>query len=392
MINFKYQFQASFIKTYRDDFIISHCIKQADIIFAKLKKVDRYEANKYSKLFQSSFFLGVAFCHPRKLNKKIEEIYNSFPIIADRYHPSWIFKSFKIDFSVLTLALDTKKNKDLLVQHKVYLKIKLNAIIAQKNSKLAQYFIDELDKSDLPSKIRNLSIRLRNVCNGDSVTLDVTKKYYPTWVLDYESIFNYNKFRDSFGTELITSSRLTVCPYCNKKDIEPTVGKRTNANPDIDHFYPKSRYPFLAVSLYNLIPSCNYCNQKFKRNRDTYPSVLHPLVGGMRKKTLFNFFPKIDDIPDINLINHKCFTENISLFELEAEYTKLSIKEEYKAIEDILDSLQNLIGGNLQEVLHDKKHRGTFFKIGDGKTALNTPIYKFRLDALNKLTGCNFRG
>ena len=29
---------------------------------------------------------------------------------------------------------------------------------------------------------------------------------------------------------------------------------------EIDHFFPKSRYPYLALSLFNLIPVCHYCN------------------------------------------------------------------------------------------------------------------------------------
>ena len=51
-----------------------------------------------------------------------------------------------------------------------------------------------------------------------------------------------------------------VCPYCNRMYTTTLYGKK-RVRPDFDHFYPQSRYPYLAVSLFNLIPSCNVCNR-----------------------------------------------------------------------------------------------------------------------------------
>lgn len=51
-----------------------------------------------------------------------------------------------------------------------------------------------------------------------------------------------------------------VCPYCNRMYTTTLYGKK-RVRPDFDHFYPQSRYPYLAVSLFNLIPSCNICNK-----------------------------------------------------------------------------------------------------------------------------------
>jgi hypothetical protein len=38
-------------------------------------------------------------------------------------------------------------------------------------------------------------------------------------------------------------------------------GKQKLAKLQFDHFFDKSEYPFLSMSLYNLIPSCAVCNQ-----------------------------------------------------------------------------------------------------------------------------------
>ncbi|MFX8327742.1 hypothetical protein ABTL71_18955, partial [Acinetobacter baumannii] len=50
-----------------------------------------------------------------------------------------------------------------------------------------------------------------------------------------------------------------TCPYCNRSYIY-YISRRKEIKPQIDHFFPKSKYPFLAMSFYNLIPSCQTCN------------------------------------------------------------------------------------------------------------------------------------
>lgn len=58
---------------------------------------------------------------------------------------------------------------------------------------------------------------------------------------------------------------IEVCPYCGRNYIF-SVAKRTKTNPNtrvkpqIDHFLPKTDYPYLALNYYNLIPSCTLCN------------------------------------------------------------------------------------------------------------------------------------
>lgn len=57
--------------------------------------------------------------------------------------------------------------------------------------------------------------------------------------------------------DFIAKTQLRVCPYCGMEFIQPS-GKTKK---QIDHFFPKNRYPFLALSYFNLIPSCDTCNE-----------------------------------------------------------------------------------------------------------------------------------
>ncbi|MGD9970999.1 MAG: HNH endonuclease [Sulfuricurvum sp.] len=115
------------------------------------------------------------------------------------------------------------------------------------------------------------------VCNYSSTNIDEQVKCIKKFLIDKYSNM-YENMRSVHGKKLIQSSNLFVCPYCHRSYIgviESQDGSR-NITPDLDHFYPKSRYPFLAVTLSNLIPSCLFCNQRSKKNIDFYKSSIYP--------------------------------------------------------------------------------------------------------------------
>ncbi|MCA9875510.1 MAG: hypothetical protein KC441_17690 [Anaerolineales bacterium] len=61
------------------------------------------------------------------------------------------------------------------------------------------------------------------------------------------------------------SPPLKVCPGCDGRPPSVSDGK---IHEDLDHFFPKSRYPMLAVHLLNLTPFCKDCNQTYKGSKD----------------------------------------------------------------------------------------------------------------------------
>lgn len=80
---------------------------------------------------------------------------------------------------------------------------------------------------------------------------------------------------------------ITVCPYCDAEflDILEAEEKGSARTSEIDHYFPKSKYPALAMCFYNLIPSGQNCNgiklqqslgmSPFESNIETCTS-LHP--------------------------------------------------------------------------------------------------------------------
>lgn len=69
----------------------------------------------------------------------------------------------------------------------------------------------------------------------------------------------YEEYLDKL--RFIKGLKLKVCPYCGRNQINvASYEKKRDSKPSIDHFFPKSKYPFLAVSFRNLIPCCSTCN------------------------------------------------------------------------------------------------------------------------------------
>lgn len=86
----------------------------------------------------------------------------------------------------------------------------------------------------------------------------------------------YGRFSEKeISSEIQKRLNVRTCPYCNSHYLEPRINYKTgriHPGMQIDHFYPKERYEILSVSLFNLVPSCAYCNHE-KAGNDMKVSV-----------------------------------------------------------------------------------------------------------------------
>lgn len=62
--------------------------------------------------------------------------------------------------------------------------------------------------------------------------------------------FTRTKYKENFQTE----NKLTICAYCDTDTIS------SSRNGWIEHFLPKSKFPYVCCNPRNLIPSCTSCN------------------------------------------------------------------------------------------------------------------------------------
>lgn len=68
----------------------------------------------------------------------------------------------------------------------------------------------------------------------------------------------YSLIRHNVACNYIKKLGIKACVYCNADFTITEEGGQ--AFYDIDHWKPQSQYPFLAISFYNMQPSCHTCN------------------------------------------------------------------------------------------------------------------------------------
>ena len=179
----------------------------------------------------------------------------------------------------------------------------------------------------------------------------------------------YETVRNKWAVLILDELDILVCPYCNREYIfkfEDTLKDEARVIATLDHYYDKDTYPFLAVSLYNIIPSCHICNSKFKHNKNFYEiKHLHPYVDDFDSLVKFkleindvSFYYKEDGFRIKLDTNDKKAQNSIETFRLDSVYKKHKnialeiIKRNVIYNDDYIDELI-------------KKYEGTLFNSKD---------------------------
>lgn len=114
--------------------------------------------------------------------------------------------------------------------------------------------------------------------------------------------------------KMIEAVGIDVCPYCNRtfiRNVSAANGK-VNVKGELDHFYDKADYPYLAICKYNLVPCCHYCNGA---------SGKHAIDANSQEKPLVNPYTLHDsngikihaEISNSNILNLKKMADSITV-------------------------------------------------------------------------------
>jgi len=115
-------------------------------------------------------------------------------------------------------------------------------------------------------------------------------------ILDYDHWFANLGVNEVWGPYQLTRSlNLNCCPYCNRQYTFTVseIGGSKVARPELDHFLPKNSHPLLALSFYNLIPSCSVCNSSVKgASIISYETHLNPYeINEKHSSIKFTYYP-----------------------------------------------------------------------------------------------------
>lgn len=240
----------------------------------------------------------------------------------------------------------------------------------------------------------------------DSLKKDIGTNFDNEVSEGLEKIFNYESFSNDKNekwnrNKILTEIGVEICPYCNRQYITKYHHNgKDKTTADLDHYYPKGKYPYLALSLYNFVPSCQICNSRMKGEKEGH---LYPYEKGFGDNTFFK--TNVDIVKGIMNTTDKDFEIEIEDNSNDNEIAKsieiFRLKEVYKNSHNkyILDILRNIeyypeeYLGNIAEFFEEDKEKNKDNKdktkiIEEFREALMKP-YKDRIarnDTLAKLT------
>lgn len=226
------------------------------------------------------------------------------------------------------------------------IKKRLNALLisvegSQSHIDYIKKLISELDKGLLtitPSQMDSLCNQFSELKASLSAKFGERQIPFHKMVID---AMNYEMARSHYR-RYVPMMGIKTCVYCNAQYAVSFTSKSGNeyAQFEVDHWKPKSEYPFLSISFYNFVPSCPSCN-KHKTEKDlmfSFYSDSRSVADGME------YDPFVFRLTDENL-SRFLSTYNSDLLKLEfksrdgnllleKDYSRFAIDEMYKCFRD----------------------------------------------------------
>jgi len=268
----------------------------------------------------------------------------------------------------------------------------------------------KLHSSSLPLYIKTLiDGKLKDILIGTpDKLLSINKEFYKSVkgknkkrfnakirkVFDYATLTNkkqeYNSY--SFAENL----NITCCPNCNRQYTITISSKNPNSQltrPDFDHYFPKSQYPLLALSFYNLIPSCKICNSTFKGFKEMdLKKHIHPYLDNIINDFSFDYSPSSKE-PDkcekisivyYDTVNKDRIKETFEMFRIEETYNG------HKFIVDQILQLKKSMNDDYLKILTENTYEGIdwspeeAYRIGFGVNYKDDELYEHPFSKLKR--------
>lgn len=168
------------------------------------------------------------------------------------------------------------------------------------------------------------------------------------WEMINPKFANFNRIE--FHKNFCNENNLTVCPYCDIDTLN-NIGNR-----EIEHFIPKSEYPFLSMHPYNLISSCGSCNKYEGKKTNYYTPIKSPFIIQIGDLVEFT----VDDVNEIVKIKKSKIDYIDNYLKLLNLYERYQNKNVYETIDGRARSLYQIFldserdGNIIGKILFDK--------------------------------------
>lgn len=158
-------------------------------------------------------------------------------------------------------------------------------------------------------------------------------------VFKYQGWFDQKKKKMYDAYNLASNLDIPTCIYCNRIYTKTVVNPSKITRPTFDHWFSKSDYPLLALSFFNLIPSCSICNSgvkgsnQFLLNTHFHPYIKH-IHHALKIDFKFSYEHKNYSQFKFKIINNNVFSKNST--------EAFKLKEIYETHEDEIVDLRKL--------------------------------------------------
>ncbi|WP_348799349.1 hypothetical protein [Flavobacterium adhaerens] len=213
---------------------------------------------------------------------------------------------------------------------------------------------------------------------------------YKDWFCNKES-----KYYSAY--DLAKKLNRNSCTYCNRIYTSTIINRRGKKiiRTTLDHWFPKTDFPLLSLSFFNLIPSCSNCNSSVKGSTNfNLNDHIHPYVDvNQNEEFCFNY--KYNSsltnyriyLQDINSLNSKARNTLTGMF-IDEMYNShqselidlIKIKTNYS--KSYIESIEKLFGNKLAK---EEVYRILFGVEFASKDFQKLPLSKFKNDILKKL-------
>ena len=173
---------------------------------------------------------------------------------------------------------------------------KLKDLIQKEN----EICTNQLHWKTRPKKINKILVKIfgydQGFSKGKIIHLKTIQDQTDTskfkYIIQYSDHLPSNNYKWG-AAKFLSSLNVKYCVYCNVGGpLEWDINK--NKHSHLDHFYSKSDYPFLALTLRNLIPTCERCNVSEKGTQELPPNALNPYEGSFHESEIFHLQPLND--------------------------------------------------------------------------------------------------
>lgn len=211
-----------------------------------------------------------------------------------------------------------------------------------------------------PENLLKINNEIKKIIDECDISYkDKSNKTQQTYFCELISkkLFNYTNYRKSKTCKTTYEKlgfRKSTCPYCNDAKVN-IIGKDNDTMLlfDLDHFYPKSIYPYFALSFFNLIPTCNTCNSRMKSDKGfCITSHINPYHSSFDNE--YEFKVPIKDINDRNVRELKI--KHIGKKPNDNTVSDLKLESRYENYKDELTDLIKTFHKNRYRYKQDKIH------------------------------------